>query len=96
MTYTYFSDAATFLIDNLGVSYYDLLLLLALLTGFIFMAKDLRIGLIAHLSIFTLCYIGFYAIGDIIAAQKALMAVLLVGVILTLSLFTGFEKTNVG
>jgi hypothetical protein len=81
-------SATSFLLSNLGISFGDLLLFLCLMAGFIFYAKELRIGLIAHLTLFSLVFLGLSAIGLNEEATRALIIVFVVGVALTLSLLT--------
>lgn len=68
----------------------DLYLLIIFLGGIIFLAKDLKIGLIFYLLMWTLGYIFFELQG--FETKKLLIAMFLTVLLMAISLYSGYQK----
>jgi hypothetical protein len=87
-------DLLDLLVGNLGIVYEDLVLLLTILGSIIFFAKDLRLGALILFIFLVSEYLIFSLLG--METFKALIAVLVAVVLLTLSLYITHSKTGTG
>lgn len=83
---SFWEEAATIL----GMSFPDFVILLIFLLGWIFLAKDIKIGLIFYLLAFGAGFIFFVSAG--LPTNKILIASFLALLAMALSLFSGHQK----
>lgn len=81
-------------VDNLGMSFENVILLLVFLGGLIFYSRDARIGIILHFFLYAGCFAWFYSAGLIYGGALILMFMFLV--FLALSLYAVDAKASQG
>ena len=80
------------LIENIGIPKEDLIILITLLSCIIFMAKEVRIGIIIAFLLSACIFVVFYSLGW--QYFHALVVFFIMLVILILSLFISYERTS--
>lgn len=87
-----FADILNLMAGNLGVSLEAAVLLVTFLGSLLFMARDLRIGLVILLVLFSSEFIVFYITG--LSTLMALTATLVTLVCLALAIYISFNKNS--
>lgn len=80
---------------NLGIGFPDIILLVVILGGLVFYAKDFRLGLIIHFIFSGLIFMWCYGMSWNYAPSLIFMLVCLVGLTLTLFASAGAGKQGV-
>lgn len=87
-----FSDILTLFATNLGTSIEALVILITFLGSLLFMANDVRIGLIIMLLAFACEFVIFYTFG--MDTLMALTATLITLIALTLSIYLSYNRSG--
>jgi hypothetical protein len=87
-------DLIDLIVDNLGIGFENLVLVLTILGSLILFAKDLRLGATVMFMFFAIEFIIFYNTG--LETLGVLIALLVSLVVLTLSLYLTHSKASVG
>lgn len=80
------------ILSNLGITFPDLILLLVILAGFIFYARDIRIGLMLHFLCSALLFIWFFEYGY--DYKKALICTFTFFIFMCLSILAAEKATK--
>lgn len=85
----------SFVAENLGVSFEFLLLFVVIVAGIIFMARDVRIGLIIYFVFFSGIFVWFYEDGSL-AWQYPLILFFITLILLAFSIFSSARRNAGG
>ena len=88
-----FTEIVAYLASSMGFGLTDLILLMTFLGAIILYAKDFKLGVISHFLLFSTEFIIFSLLG--LETYKALIALLLSFIVLTLSLYTSGHKVSI-
>lgn len=88
-----FTEIVAYMAASMGFGLTDLILLMTFLGGIILYAKDFKLGIIAHFMLFAIEFIMFSLLG--LETYKALIALLLSLIVMTLSLYTSGHKVSI-